>query len=90
MEAQVPPKRNIPIASPDWFDCLPDIALTREFRVLPNPDNPAPLVDVSAETFRRWGLQGLAPKPVVIGGTRHYRVGEIRRWLRGEWEGVQR
>jgi hypothetical protein len=27
---------------------------------------------------------------VVVGGTRHYRVGEIRRWLQGEWEGVQR
>lgn len=26
---------------------------------------------------------------VVIGGTRHYRVGEIRRWLRGEWKPAQ-
>ena len=28
---------------------------------------------------------------LVVTGTRHYRVGEIRRWLRGEWsaEGVK-
>lgn len=82
----MPQRRLQTNASADWFDRLPDIALTREYRVLPNPDNSAPLVDVSAETFRRWGLQGLAPKPIVIGGTRHYRVGEIRRWLRGEWK----
>lgn len=76
-------KTNIPA---NWFDCLPDIALTREYRVLPGPENPAPLVDVAAETFRRWGLQGLAPRAITIGGTRHYRVGELRRWLRGEWK----
>lgn len=81
----MPQRRSYTNLASDWFDCLPGVALVREYRVISHPDNPAPLVDVSAETFRRWGLQGLAPKPIVIGGTRHYRVGEIRLWLRGEW-----
>lgn len=69
----------------DWFDRLPDDALVRELQVLPGPENPAPLVDISRETLRRWVIEGRAPRPVTLGATRHYRVGELRRWLRGEW-----
>lgn len=88
----MPPKMTLHPLPEGWFERLPDAALIREYRLLPHPENPTPLVEVGVETFRRWGLQGLAPKPIVIGGTRHYRVGEIRRWLRGEWsaEGGQK
>jgi hypothetical protein len=80
------PPKIAPLPLPaNWFERLPDDALIREFRFLPHPENSAPLVEVGVETYRRWGLQGIAPKAIVIGGTRHYRVGEIRRWLRGEW-----
>ncbi len=82
----MPPKTVTPSLPEGWFDNLPDAALLREYRLLRNPENLSPLIEVSAETFRRWGLQGIAPKPVVIGATRHYRVGEIRRWLRGDWK----
>lgn len=81
----MPPRLVLSPVTDDWFGRLPDAALVREYRFLPHPANPAPLVEVGVETFRRWSLKGLAPKPIVIGGTRHYRVGEIRRWLRGEW-----
>jgi hypothetical protein len=86
MEVGMPPKLVLSPVADDWFERLPDAALVREYRFLPHPANPAPLVEVGVETFRRWGLRGLAPKPLVLGGTRHYRVGEIRRWLRGEWK----
>jgi hypothetical protein len=85
MELEMPRKLNLTNRTPDWFDRLPGVGLVREYCILAHPDNPAPLIQVGAETFRRWGLQGLAPKPIVIGGTRHYRVDEIRRWLRGDW-----
>lgn len=84
-EVLMPPKiSHLPLPA-GWFERLSDDALIREFRLLPHPENGSPLVDVGVETYRRWGLQGIAPKAIVIGGTRHYRVGEIRRWLRGEW-----
>ncbi len=82
----MPTRRICPHSPPDWFDRLPDDALVREYRLLPKNGNPYPLIDVGTETWRRWGLQGLAPKPVVIRATRHFRVGEIRRWLRGNWK----
>ena len=82
----MPPKLLIPPLPDGWFDNLPDSALLREYRLLPRPGNHSPLVEVSPETFRRWGLQGLAPRAITIGGTRHYRVGELRQWLRGEWK----
>ena len=80
------PRRRLPCSpSGDWFSHLPDDALVRELKVLPGPANPAPLVDVGKETLRRWSLEGKAPRPVTVGATRHYKVGELRRWLRGEW-----
>jgi hypothetical protein len=80
------PQRRIPRSLPDdWFSRLPDDALIRERLVLPGPDNPAPLVDVGRETLRRWGIEGKAPRAIAVGSTRHYKVGELRRWLRGEW-----
>lgn len=83
------PRRSSPrSASTDWFAALPDDALVRELKVLPGPDNPAPLLDVGKETLRRWSRSGKAPRPVTVGATRHYRVGELRRWLRGEWESL--
>lgn len=81
----MPAKRQVRSPRPDWFSYLPDEALVRELKVLPGPANPAPLVDVGKETLRRWSLEGKAPRPVTVGATRHYRVGELRRWLRGEW-----
>ena len=33
--------------------------------------------------------QASARKQLIFSGTRHYRVGEIRRWLRGEWKPAQ-
>jgi len=81
----MPTKRQVHELRSDWFARLPDDALVRELKVLPGPANPAPLVDVGRETLRRWSLEGKAPRPVTVGATRHYRVGELRRWLRGEW-----
>ena len=81
----MPPKRLPQAPNPEWFDLLPAAAMFREHRLFPSPDNPTHLVDVDHETWRRWGLRGLAPRARVIGGTRHQNVGEIRRWLRGEW-----
>jgi hypothetical protein len=81
----MPTNRSRWYSTADWFTQLADDALVREYKVLPHRTNPSPLVDVGYETWRRWGLQGLAPRPVVVGSTRHYRVGEIRRWLRGNW-----
>jgi hypothetical protein len=82
----MPTKRKALKHAHDWFDLLVDDALVREYSVLPCPTNQSPLIDVGTETWRRWGLQGLAPRPIVIASTRHYRVGELRRWLRGEWK----
>ena len=83
------PRRRSPCSPPgDWFSHLPDDALVRELRVLPGPANAAPLVDVGKETLRRWSLEGKAPPPITVGATRHYRVGELRRWLRGQWQPV--
>ena len=81
----MPNKRQVHELRSDWFARLPDDALVRELKVLPGPANPAPLVDIGRETLRRWSLEGKAPRPVTVGATRHYRVGELRRWLRGEW-----
>jgi hypothetical protein len=81
----MPTKRQVHELRSDWFARLPDDALVRELRVLPGPANPAPLVDVGKETLRRWSLEGKAPRPITVGATRHYKVGELRRWLRGEW-----
>ncbi len=81
----MPQRRTPRTMSVDWFARLPDDALVRERLVLPGPDNPSPLVDVGRETLRRWGLEGKAPRPITVGATRHYKVGELRRWLRGEW-----
>lgn len=81
----MPKKRKVCEPRCDWFAHLPDDALVRELKVLPGPANFAPLVDVGKETLRRWGLEGKAPRPVTVGATRHYKVGELRRWLRGEW-----
>lgn len=82
----MPRKRQPKDFRSDWFDRLPDDALIRELHVLPGPCNPTPLIDIGKETLRRWGIEGKAPRPVTIGATRHYRVGELRRWLRGEWK----
>lgn len=81
----MPQRRTPRTLSVDWFARLPDDALVRERLVLPGPDNPAPLVDVGRETLRRWSREGKAPSAITVGSTRHYKVSELRRWLRGEW-----
>ena len=82
----MPPPRTPSNLKPGWFDCLADVALVREFRLLSDPNNLSPLVDVSAETWRRWGVQGLAPRAITVAGCRFYRVGEVRAWLQGQWK----
>ena len=81
----MPRRRSCPKPAADWFERLPEDALVRELRVVSGPENESPLIDVGKETLRRYGLEGKAPRAVTIGATRHYRVGELRRWLRGEW-----
>jgi hypothetical protein len=44
-------------------------------------------IGVVPETLCRWGLQGLGPRFVKIGGTIRYDADEVDRWLRGEGEG---
>ena len=82
----MPRVKRFNIDATDWFDRLPDSGLIREYYVLAHKKNPSPLVFVGSQTFRRWIKLGLAPPAVVIGGTRSYRVADLRRWLKGEWK----
>jgi hypothetical protein len=52
----------------------------------------APLCDKSLRTWRSWDASGLVPRPVRIGRSKLWSVGELRRWVaagcpcRTEWE----
>lgn len=78
----MPTKRKQRPMDPHWFSKLPDEALIREAQILPTPGNHAPLIDAGKATFHRWVRDGIAPRPIKLGGTSNWQVGALRHWLR--------
>ena len=67
------------------FDQLPDSALLREAQLVKKPDNPAPVVPVSASTLWRWVRLGRFPAPLKIGpNISAWRVSDVRAWLQAQ------
>ena len=67
------------------FDEMPDSALVRESQLVKKPNNPAPVVPVSAATLWRWVRLGKFPKPMKVGpNTTAWRVADVRQWLQAQ------
>ena len=67
------------------FDQLPGSALLREAQLVKKPDNPAPVVPVSASTLWRWVRLGRFPAPLKIGpNISAWRVSDVRAWLQSQ------
>jgi len=71
------------ILLPSWFQNLPDDSWIRVQKILPLPNNPQPLVDVSRATWWRWVANNLVPQPIRPSpGITLWNVGQLRQWLR--------
>ncbi len=67
------------------FDAMPDSALLRESQLVKKPNNPAPVVPVSAATLWRWVRLGRFPAPLKIGpNISAWRVSDVRAWLQAQ------
>ena len=67
------------------FDQLPDTAFLREAQLVKKPNNPAPVVPVSASTLWRWVRTGQFPAPLKIGpNITAWKVGDIRQWMQSQ------
>ena len=67
------------------FDQLPDTAFLREAQLVKKPNNPAPVVPVSASTLWRWVRAGTFPAPLKIGpNITAWRVADVRAWMQSQ------
>lgn len=67
------------------FDQLPDTAFLREAQLVKKPNNPAPVVPVSASTLWRWVRTGQFPAPLKIGpNITAWRVADVRAWMQAQ------
>jgi hypothetical protein len=76
------PRIKSPHTDPSWFDQLSSTALIREQQILPGPDNPSPLINVSPSTWWRWVRSGRVPAPRKLStGVSAWQVAELRAYL---------
>lgn len=67
------------------IDAMPDSALLRESQLVKKPNNPAPVLPISAATLWRWVKTGKFPPPLKIGkNTTAWRVADVRQWLQAQ------